>query len=147
MIGDMVLHAANRATHGAVDDLARKATWAVVGLFLAFVGCVFALFVAFWELERYFNPEIAGAIIAGGCFVVAFLCFAIPRAADIAKRRRAQSAPAAQTLSAVQEEVSEAVDHFGPLRVVASSFMLGFGTARRLKHSFTRLTGGRVHAA
>ena len=37
--------------------------------------------------------------------------------------------PVADTVNAVKAEVAEAVDYFGPIRVVASAFMLGLGIA------------------
>jgi hypothetical protein len=39
----------------------------------------------------------------------------------------------ADTVNAVKAEVSEAVDYFGPLRVIGSAFMLGLGIARSVK--------------
>ena len=41
--------------------------------------------------------------------------------------------PSGEVVTAVNQEMSEAVDYFGPIRVVGTAFVLGFGIARRIK--------------
>jgi phosphoglycerol transferase MdoB-like AlkP superfamily enzyme len=134
MIGNLLLYAANRATQGAVDNVARKASWGGFAVFLLLVGTIFSLIVAFWVLNDRYDAPVAGAIIAGGCFVVGLLCLLMPRFLEwLGSKAKTTSAPVHETVSAVQEEVAEAVDYFGPIRVVGSAFMLGLGIARSFK--------------
>jgi hypothetical protein len=135
MIGEMILYAANRATHGAVENVARKASWGGFAVFLLLVGTIFSLIVAFWWLDGKYSAIVAGAIIAAGCFIVGTLCLLMPGFLDRLEARAKKPAdPVADTVNAVKVEVTEAVDYFGPLRVVASAFMLGLGIARSVKH-------------
>lgn len=134
MIGEMVLYAANRATQGAVDNVARKASWGGFAVFLMLVGTIFSLVVAFWWLDRRFGAIGAGSIIAVGCFVVGIICMLMPNFLDwLATRAKKPDALVDDTVSAVKAEMTEAVDYFGPIRVVASAFMLGLGIARSVK--------------
>ena len=134
MIGDLVLYAANRATSGAVEGVARKASWGGFAIFMLLAGTVFGLFVGFWILEARYGAPMAGGIIAATCFAIGLVCLVMPKLLDWSERKPATSAtPSAQTVASVQEEVAEAVDYFGPIRVLATAFMLGFGIAKRIK--------------
>jgi hypothetical protein len=135
MFNNLILYAANRATQGAVDNVARKAAWGGFAVVMSLAGLVFGLIVAFWLLSERYNVATAGLILAGVCFVVAMVGFAMP---SILERRDAAvpTSPtdnAKQAMAAVKVEASEAVDYFGPIRVVASAFMLGLGAARQIK--------------
>ena len=135
MIGELVRYAANRATHGAVENVTRKASWGGLAIFLLLAGTVFGLLVAFWMLEVRFGAPMAGAIIAVGCFVVGFICLSVPAILDWSERKPpVQPLSASETVAAVKEEVAGAVDYFGPIRVLGTAFMLGFGMAKRIKH-------------
>ena len=136
MIGNLILYAANRATSGAVDNVARKASWGGFAVFLLLAGTIFSLFVAFWMLSERYDAKVAGAIIAAGCFGVGIFCLMMPQFLDwleVKSKVKTPLTPAQETVSAVQEEVAEAVDYFGPIRVVGSAFMLGLGIARSMK--------------
>jgi ABC-type transport system involved in multi-copper enzyme maturation permease subunit len=134
MIGDMMLYAANRATQGAVENVARKASWGGFAVFLLLVGTIFSIFVAYWWLESRSSAIAAGSIIAAACFVVGIVCLSMPGILDRLEARAKKPAdPIIDTVNAVKVEVTEAVDYFGPIRVVASAFMLGLGIARSVK--------------
>ena len=134
MVGDMLLYAANRATTSAVGSVTRKASWGGVALFLLLVGTVFGIVVLFWLLNTRFDAIVAGSIVAAACFVVAIGCALMPKMLDRIDAQRKQPVdPMTETVSAVKEEVNEAVDYFGPIRVIASAFMLGVGIARTVK--------------
>jgi hypothetical protein len=134
MINNLILYAANRATQGAVDNVARKAVWGGFAVFMTLAGVVFGLIVAFWLLLERYNVATAGLILAGVCFAIAVGGFAMPSILD---RRDTLAKPpsdnATQAIAAVKVEASEAVDYFGPIRVIASAFMLGLGAARQIK--------------
>ncbi len=134
MIGELVLYAANRATNGAVEGVARKASWGGVAVFLMLAGTIFGLFVGFWILEAQYGSPVAGGILAAACFAVGLVCLMMPKLLDWSERKPTTSTtPSAQTAAAVQDEVAEAVDYFGPIRVLATAFMLGFGIAKRIR--------------
>ena len=134
MIGEMIRYAANRAMGGAVDSAARHASWGAAAIFLIGVGTVFSLIVAFWMLDARYSATTAGMAIATLCFVVAGILLMMPRFLDWMESKSKKPAdPVAETAAVVQEEVAEAVDYFGPVRVVASALMLGVGIARTLK--------------
>jgi hypothetical protein len=134
MIGDIILHLANRATQSAVGNVARKASWGGFAVFLMLVGTIFGLVVAFWMLNDMYDATTAGVIIAAGCFGVGFLCLMMPRFLDwLETKAKKPITPVQETANAVQGEVAEAVDYFGPIRVVGSAFMLGVGIARSMK--------------
>ena len=135
MIGDLFLYAANRATSGAVEGVARKASWGGFAIFMLLSGTVFGLFVCFWMLEAMYGAPMAGGIIAAACFAVGLVCLMMPKLLDWSERKSTPVAtPSAQTVASVQAEVGEAVDYFGPIRVLATAFMLGFGIAKRIKN-------------
>jgi hypothetical protein len=134
MFGDLIRYAANRAVGGAVDSAARQATWGAAAIFLIGVGTVFSLIVVFWLLEAYYSATTAGLTIAALCFVVAGGLLMMPRLLNwMESKSKHEGDPVAETAAVVQEEVEEAVDYFGPIRVVASALMLGVGIARTIK--------------
>jgi hypothetical protein len=134
MIGEMILYAANRATSGAVENVARKASWGGFAVFLLLAGTTFGLVATFWWLTTEYSPSVAASLVAGGCFAVGTVFLMMPRFLDWCQAQTKKPAePLADTVNAVKTEVSEAVDYFGPLRVVASAFMLGLGIARSVK--------------
>jgi hypothetical protein len=134
MIGEMVMYAANRATGGAVENLERKASWGGFAVFLLLAGTTFGLFAIFWWLTTFFSAAAAGSLVAAGCVVVGLVCLMMPHFLERREARKKKPAdPVADTVNTVKAEVSEAVDYFGPLRVVASAFMLGLGIARSVR--------------
>jgi hypothetical protein len=135
MLGNIFLYAANRATQGAVGNVARQASWGGFAVFLLLTGTIVSLMVGFWLLEAQFGAPTAGAIIAGGCFAVGLICLSVPHLLDLLDER-AKPKPAdalTEGAAAVQHEMTEAVDYFGSIQVVSSAFLLGFNAARQLK--------------
>jgi hypothetical protein len=136
MLGNALLYAASRATSSAVDNISRYAMWVVVASVFLVCGLVFGLLVAFWLLEPEVGTLNAAGLIAIGCAVAGLICLAIPGlVAWVQRVRKPPESPVAATVAVVEEEAREAVDYFGALQVVATAFMLGLGTARRLKRS------------
>lgn len=134
MLNNLILYAANRATQGAVDTVARKASWAGFAVFMLLAGTVFSLVVAFWMLNVRYDAATAGLIVAAGCFLLALVCLTMPRLLDWIDAKAAKPASdAVAVTNAVKEEAAQAVDYFGPIRVVGSAFMLGMGAARTIK--------------
>lgn len=134
MLGEIIRYAANRAVNGAVDSAARHASWTAAAIFLLGIGTVFSLIVAFWLLDARYSATAAGVIIAGMCFVVGSICLVMPRLLNsLEAKARTPTDPVAETAAAVEEEVADAVDYFGPIRVVASALMLGVGIARAIR--------------
>jgi hypothetical protein len=134
MINDLILYAANRAAHGAVDNVARKVSWGGFAVFMLLAGTVFSLIVMFWVLNVRYDAATAGAIVATGCFVIALACLSMPQLLDWRDAKAVNpGGEAAAAAVAVKEEVDQAVDYFGPVRVIGSAFMLGLGVARKIK--------------
>lgn len=139
MIGEFVAYAASRATSGAVENVSRRATWYAAGASVLLCGLFFLVLAAFWTLEPVYGPIQTSAIIAGSCLLLAALCFAIPSVVQAVQHRRAVEKakvadPVAETIQAVNVEASEAVDYFGPMKVMLTAFMLGMGAAKQLRH-------------
>jgi len=69
--------------------------------------------------------------------LVGFVCLSLPALIERVERRRAEAerinSSADATPTAIDEELHEAVDYFGALRVVGSAFLFGLGAARKLK--------------
>ena len=134
MIGELIRYAANRAMGGVVDSAARHASWGAAAIFLIGVGAIFSLIVAFWLLDARYSATVAGTAIAALCFVFGAICLMMPRLLDwLETKAKTPTDPVSETVAAVQEEVADAVDYFGPIRVVASALMLGVGIARSIK--------------
>mgnify|MGYP001187786638 CR=1 FL=1 len=138
MIGEFVAYAAGRATGGAVESASRRAAWFVAGGLVLLLGCTFALVAAFWTLEPLYGSIQSAGFIAAGCVVLALLCFVIPAMEQWVERRRSQqkaiaSSPVAETINAVNVEATEAVDYFGPLKVVTTAFMVGMSAAKQFR--------------
>ena len=136
MLGNLFLYAANRATQGAVGNVARQASWGGFAVFLLLAGAIFSLVVAFLVLEANVGAASAGVIIAVGCIVAGLVCLSMPQILDAMETKAKQPSvnPIVESTAIVQEEMTQAVDYFGAVRVVASAFMLGLGMAKQLKH-------------
>ncbi len=137
MLGFLMRYAASRATEGAVTAVSRTVVWSALAFFLFGVGTIFALIVAFWFLDALLDPRAAGLLIVLFCFVAGLICLVAPRFFNQLDQARKPDAGAGaavtETLAAAQEEVGDAVDYFGPIRVLGSAFMFGFGVARTLR--------------
>jgi len=135
MLGNLFLYAANRAAHGTVGNVARQASWGGFAIFLLLAGAIFSLVVAFLVLDARVGAESAGVLIAAGCFVAAIVCLSMPKLLDWLETKPKPTATEAiaGTGAAVHEEMTQAVDYFGAVRVVASAFLLGLSAARQLK--------------
>lgn len=134
MLGDILSYAANKAADGAVDMVARKASWFVTGALFLVVAANFAIVAGFWMLEPTLGSTGAALTIAGLCVVTGLICFSIPRLIAAVERARAPAAdPYAETVTAVEQEARDVVDYYGAAKVVASAFMLGMGAARSLR--------------
>lgn len=137
MVGEFFKYAVNRAVGGAVDSAARRASWLVAAAFLLIVGSIFGLIVLFWSLDRHLTPIAAGLLISAGCIALGLLCLTMPRFLDWLETEAAppDGDPVTETAAAVQEEMEEAVDYFGPVRVVGSALLLGVSIARTMKYA------------
>lgn len=138
MIGDFLAYAATRATSGAVENVSRRAGWYAAGTSVLLCGLFFGVLAAFWTLEPSYGPVLTSGIIAGACLIIALLCFVVPSIVQAAQRRRIVEKakvtdPVAETIEAVNVETAEAVDYFGPMKVVLTAFMLGMGAAKQLR--------------
>jgi hypothetical protein len=138
MISEVVAYAASRATNGAVENISRRAAWLAAGSIVLLFGLFFVVLAAFWTIEPIYGPVQTAALIATVCLVVALLCFVVPSALQFLQRQRViakskETDPMTETIDAVNVEAAEAVDYFGPLKVMASAFMLGFGAAKQLR--------------
>ncbi len=138
MIGEVVAYAASRATSGAVENISRHAMWFAAGIFVLLLGCFFAVLAAFWSLEPIYGAINSATGIAIVAIAAGMFCFVVPGIVQYFQRRRAIEAakaadPVAETIKAVNIEASEAVDYFGPARVLATAFMVGVGIARQLR--------------
>ena len=138
MIGDLVAYAASRATSGAVESVSKRAAWFLAGGLVLLLGCFFAILAAFWTLEPVYGPIQSAGLIAVGCVVTALLCFVVPGITQFFQKQRAKQMakvadPVTDTIKAVNVEATEAVDYFGPLKVMATAFMVGMGAAKQLR--------------
>ena len=102
------------------------------GWLLLLAGGVFALVVAFMALEHRVGGESAAVILAALCIVAGLVCLSMPQVLNKFEAAAAPTEPAtlAETSADVHEEMTQAVDYFGAIRVVASAFRLGFGAAK-----------------
>lgn len=134
MIGDAVLYAASRATHSAIDNVARRVTWGVVGAVFLIAAMVLAIIAAYMLAEPRFGALQALAIIAAGCVFAGIISMSVPWLIEKAEaRRRSKLSPMATAVAAVDDEAKGAVDYFGALQVVGTAFLFGLGAARRLR--------------
>jgi Putative Actinobacterial Holin-X, holin superfamily III len=142
MLSEVVAYAASRATSGAVDSISRRAGWFAAGGVVLLFGFFFAVLAAFWMIEPQFGPVQSAVLVATTCLVFGLLCFIIPGVVQVVQRRRAKEKiatgpPVNETLEAVNTEAAEAVDYFGPLKVMATAFMLGVSAAKQLRRART----------
>ena len=140
MIGEFLAYAANRATSGAVESVSRRAVWYGAGVSILLCGMFFVVLAAFWGLEPKFGPIQAAAIISGACAGLAVVCFVVPGIVQYMQRQRAvekaktvASDPVAETINTVKSETKEAVDYFGPVKVMLTAFMFGLGAAKQIR--------------
>ena len=138
MISELVGYAASRATNGAVENISRRAAWLAAGSIVLLFGLIFVVLAAFWTIEPIYGPVQTAILIASACLVVAMICFVLPSALQFLQRQRAiakskETNPVTETIDAVNVEAAEAIDYFGPLKVMATAFMLGFGAAKEFR--------------
>ena len=134
MVGQIMLHAVNRALGGAVDGAARKASWMGLAVFAFVIAILFGLAVAFWALASRYDVMTAGIIMGIASLVVALVSMMMPKFLDWVEAKSTKPVdPVAETMAVVKEEVDEAVDYFGPIRVLSSSLLLGLGLAKSVK--------------
>ena len=134
MIGDAVLYAASRATHSAIENVSRRATWiAIAGVFLL-AAMVLAIIAAYMVAEPRFGSLQAIGMIAGVCVLAGVVSMSVPAMIEKAEaRKRDKGSAVATTAAAVDQEAKQAVDYFGAVQVVGAAFLFGLGAARRLK--------------
>jgi uncharacterized membrane protein YedE/YeeE len=138
MLGNIVLYLANRAASGAAGSVSRWASWgAAAALFLA-SALVFALVALYWWLETQYGPIRAAGIVASGAAMAGVICLSAPAIMDAMERRamareREKVGPVGVTVEAVNKETEAAIDYFGPLQVLASAFLVGLSTGRKLR--------------
>jgi hypothetical protein len=142
MLSEVFAYAASRATSGAVDNISRRAGWFAVGGVVLLFGFFFAVLAAFWMIEPHFGPVQSAILVASTCLFVGLLCFVVPGIVQVVQQRRAKekiaaSPPVNETLEAVNTEAAEAVDYFGPLKVMATAFMFGVSAAKQLRRART----------
>jgi hypothetical protein len=142
MISEVVAYAASRATSGAVESISRRAAWFAFGGVVLLFGLFFAIMAAFWIVEPIYGAVKSAGLIAGGCLIAGLLCFAVPGAVQLVQRRRANqqaeaTTPVNETIQAVNVEAAEAIDYFGPVRVMATAFMFGMSAGKQLRRTGT----------
>lgn len=133
MLGDAVLYAASRATHSAIENVSRRATWAAIAGAFLLCALVLAIIAAFLVAEPQLGALRAVGLIAGVCLVAGICSLSVPWLTDkIESRRRARS-PGATAVAAVDQQAKDAADYFGAMQVVGAAFLFGLSAARRLK--------------
>ncbi len=137
MIGNLAMYVANRATGGAVDNLARRASWSVVGAAFCVCASVFGIVALFWALTMRFSPIASASIIAVVSLVIGLICLATPSLIEWSEKQRvlrekAGVSPLTATIESANKETAAVVDYFGPLQVVASAFLLGMRTGQQV---------------
>ncbi len=144
MIGEFLAYAANRATSGAVESVSRLALWYGAGVSILLCGLFFVVLAAFWTLEPSYGPIQAAGIIAGTCIFLSLLCFVVPgivsyvhKQRAIEKAKAASADPVAETIETVKSETADAVDYFGPIKVMLTAFMFGIGAAKQMRRTIT----------
>jgi hypothetical protein len=141
MLTHLALFATNRATHGAVDALSRRASWGAVAALLLTCTIVFATIAAYAYLRPSFVPVGAAGLIGGTTLALALACMAALALRAMmealhAKQHRDQVGPVTATVNVVSKEAEAAVDNFGPLQVVTTSFLVGLRPRRQLRGNF-----------
>lgn len=133
MLGDAVLYAASRATHSAIENVSRRATWAAIAGAFFLCALVLAIIAAFLVIEPELGALRAVGLIAGACLLAGIGSLSMPWLIDkIESRRRARS-PGATAVAAVDQQAKDAADYFGAMQVVGAAFLFGLSAARRLK--------------
>lgn len=134
MIGDAVLYAASRATHSALENVSRRLTWTAIAVVFLLAALVLAIIALHLVLEPRLGALASVGAIAGGSALIGITCLSMPWLIEqIEARKRDRGSPMSHAVTAIDEEAKEVVDHFGALQVVATAFLFGLSTARRLR--------------
>jgi hypothetical protein len=134
MFGEFLRYTASRATEGVSQALLRNVLWLGAAGLLFLAGAIFLTIMLYSSVTQYFDPATASAILAGIFILAGSILLSIKHLADkkeVTEERKAITAGG--PMAAAQHDVKEVVDYFGPMRVVASGFMLGLGLGRRLR--------------
>ena len=134
MFPEILRYTASRATQGVGATIIRKVVWIALAGSLFFACSVFLLMTAYVYLQQYWERPLASLFLAGVCLAAGLIVLAVRQLLDARELRRQRRAIASMTpLEAAKSDVKDVVDYFGPLRVVASGFMLGLGLGRRIR--------------
>jgi len=133
MLGDAVLYAASRATHSAIENVSRRATWAAIAWAFLVCALVLAIIAAFIVIEPKFGELRALGLIAGACLLAGICSLSLPWLTDKIESRRRNRSPGVTAVAIADQEAHQAVDYFGAMQVVGAAFLFGLGAARRLK--------------
>jgi hypothetical protein len=138
MIDRFFRYATNRAADGAIEAVSRQATWIGLAILLFLSGAIISLIVIFQLLAESLGFVSAGVILAAASIAVGIICLSMPRMIErVETSTQTTTSPVAETMAEVQQDIAQAVDYFGAIRVVASAFLLGLGAARQIKHPFS----------
>lgn len=134
MIGDVVLYAASRATHSAMESVSRRVTWTVLAAAFLLTALVLAVIALHLVLEPRLGALASVGLIAVGSALIGIACLSMPAILEqIEARRRNRGSPTANAVAAIDQEAKEVVDYFGALQVVASAFLFGLSAGRRVR--------------
>ncbi len=133
MLGDAVLFAASRATHNAIENVSRRATWAVIGGVFLLCALVLSIIAAFMVVEPRVGALRAVGLIAAACFLAGIGSLSVPWLTDNMESRRLARASGGTAVAAVDQQAKDAADYFGAMQVVGAAFLFGLSAARRLK--------------
>lgn len=133
MLGDAVLYAASRATHSAIENVSRRATWAAIAWAFLLCALVLAIIAAFLVVEPELGALRALGLIASACLVAGICALSVPWLTDKIESRRQNWSPVATAVGVADQEAHQAVDYFGAMQVVGAAFLFGLSAARRLK--------------
>lgn len=133
MLGDAVLYAASRATHSAIENVSRRATWAAIAGAFFLCALVLAIIAAFLVIEPELGALRAVGLIAGACLLAGIGSLSMPWLIDKIESRRQARSPGGTAVTAVDRQAKDAADYFGAMQVVGAAFLFGLSAARRLK--------------
>lgn len=132
MIGNIVKFLGERVAKRAVNTLERTLAWSAVGALFGIIALVFLMLAAYQYMAPLLGHPASAGLLGVFAAIIGVLAFFAPKIMDWLER---QVAKPDEPVTMIEEEAHTAVDHFGPIQVGLSAFMLGVTAGRTVRNA------------